>query len=639
MPLLEHNQTTLDDVEKFAEAGINCCVVNACGSGKTSIMSEFIKHHPNSLITILTKQGNAKEYYHRKNEIFAEENVRIRTYSKMYLDYKNNKLDDYDSEYLLVDEAHYVGASNWKKAFMAILEKYRPICIGLTATPQRFEDQGTDHTIIKEFFDGYSVGNFTASDLQKKGVFIEPEYVLSIENLLTTVYNQLNKVAEADISEELKLKYIKKLENIKTDWENNSRPDIILKKYLPNYMYKEQCNRILVYVSDTTTLPKKRNNINKIVQSIFPDKTIKSYDYTYKSNEKSIKEYLEEDDTYIKIIYSIDKIMETIHIDDLNIAIMLRPSVSNRIITQQFGRINSINNKNKSLIIDMVDNLNNLKEIDKYVYDYTKEHNSDAQFTVALPHINRYYNVFSKIDTELQKYIYYTYKNVTATIIDLCYIFLRDTDTVRDYINKGYSIKDAIEQTPIRFKIEKSSNITECVLTEEEKEYVIGNLSRIDSISERFNLDEDQKQDLLLNYMYKIHNLLDKNISKHRVTMYSINCIKRLAIKLARSKYIDSIRTCFIDDLDIDNMIEFIQDDIPIPFDTKTFEELLKNHLSELEFNVIYEYYGIKDGRQKTLGEVGNMHGVSGERIRHIIIRAFKKCNISKNKFKQANLI
>ena len=105
--MLTHNQITLQEVETFSKAGLNCCVVNACGSGKTSIMSEFIKNHPKSTFTVLTKQKNAKNYYCNKNTIFDGANVCIRTYSKMYRDFVDMSLDDYNTDYILVKEENF----------------------------------------------------------------------------------------------------------------------------------------------------------------------------------------------------------------------------------------------------------------------------------------------------------------------------------------------------------------------------------------------------------------------------------------------------------------------------------------------------------------------------------------------------
>ena len=179
--LLTHNQTTLNELEKFISKGQDCCVVNPCGSGKTSVMSEFVKLHSDSKMVIFTKQKNASDYYRRMDPIF--DTMEICTYNRMLLDYKNHETDKYKADFYIVDEAHYIGADKWSEAFMFLCQKYNPILVGFTATPQRFEDQGTDETIVTSFFSGNSAGNYTSKQLQKEGVFTEPEYILSPWNL------------------------------------------------------------------------------------------------------------------------------------------------------------------------------------------------------------------------------------------------------------------------------------------------------------------------------------------------------------------------------------------------------------------------------------------------------------------------
>lgn len=650
--MLTHNQITLQEVETFSKAGLNCCVVNACGSGKTAIMSEFIKNHPKSTFTVLTKQKNAKNYYCNKNTIFEGANVCIRTYSKMYRDFVDMSLDDYNTDYILLDEAHYVGASNWRRAFETIISTYHPICIGLTATPQRYEDQGTENTIIKEFFDDNVAGNYSAKDLQRMGVFIEPEYVLSIYNLNAIINDKMDRILDSDLSDKNKKNLLNKLNNVVTTWETHSKPELIFAEYLPKFMYKDKCNRILVYVANVNELPKKSADINRIISNLFKDKTIKSYEYTYKTNEKPLKEFLEEDETYIKIIYSIDKVMETVHIDDLNIAIMLRPSVSNRIITQQFGRINSINNKNKALIIDMVDNLTNLKEANQYMSSTITQQigvENKSKVNIQIPHITGYYRVFDLIENSLKASKYFTYQNVTASLKDLCLIFLRNYHTVKDYIDKGSTINEAMELTPL-----KNFNMTSQVLyddiedydfsmSEKEKDYAVANMSIVEHLAKKYHIDDDAKQNLYVYYCYKINKYMQKVKAPHELRQMVSSTTRSYCIRLLRNKYIRSIMYCSydeaVDKIDTDNEDLPVRQNSLIKNNTISLSEVSVEHeelIAEIqkrttpkEFNIICLYFGLIDGHEYTLEEIGRNYDVSRERIRQLLEKGLKKIRTS----------
>ena len=124
--------------------------------------------------------------------VFSLENVAITTFTKMCMDFKvGRNAEWYKADYYLIDEAHYLGAEKWGAAFKHLFGMYHPVLIGFTATPQRFEDQGTVNTIVDQFFDGNSAGNYTSSQLEKAGVFTEPEYILSIHNIDEIVAGRL----------------------------------------------------------------------------------------------------------------------------------------------------------------------------------------------------------------------------------------------------------------------------------------------------------------------------------------------------------------------------------------------------------------------------------------------------------------
>ena len=76
---MEHNERTLEQVEQFVSKHQDCCVVNPCGSGKTSVMAAFIKNHIDKTFVIITKQKNAANYYVQRDPIFSNTNIKIRT--------------------------------------------------------------------------------------------------------------------------------------------------------------------------------------------------------------------------------------------------------------------------------------------------------------------------------------------------------------------------------------------------------------------------------------------------------------------------------------------------------------------------------------------------------------------------------
>lgn len=638
MKLLNHNQKTLEEVKDFTSQGLNCCVVNPCGSGKTSIMAQFIEDNPVSTFTIITKQKNAAQYYQQKSKVFSEHRVSIMTFNKMMNDFKAKEIENYNTDYLLIDEAHYIGANKWRDAFTSITEKYKPIIIGFTATPQRYEDQGTDNDIIMEFFDGHSAGNFSTKQLEKDGVFVEPEYVLSIYNLQSIIDKKIVQIEDSDLDDDEKEPIYQKLDALLNKWNNESKPEKIFAEYLPNFMYKDICNRILVYVSDITELPAKKRYIDNALRNIFPDKSITSYTYTYKTSENELRKFLKEDKrSDIKVLYSIDKIMETIHIDDLRIVIMLRPSVSNRIITQQFGRINNIINRNKPIIIDMVDNLSNISYStadDKKEYDKS-DTNCSSKKSLYMPHISYCAEVFSNIDKVLSRFQYFQYQDFTGTLKDICEVYRKRYEEVRELI-KTHTLEESLQlASSINTKITQNIfddtdtvNEKDFKLNEEQCKYAENTIYIVDDFIKRRNInDDDWIQRLYLYFLHCVYNTdgkFDKDfIRKQRLQ----SCLRERYIKMHKHRLIrDSL---FID------LYEYIKDDtmsynnVKYELGSKIFLELtdslLKNKLSELDQEIIQKRYGLYDKKCETLEQIAKNLHVTKERIRQRELKALTK--------------
>ena len=52
---------------------------------------------------------------------------------------------------------------------------------------------------------------------------------------------------------------------------------------------------------------------------------------------------------------------------------------------------------------------------------------------------------------------------------------------------------------------------------------------------------------------------------------------------------------------------------------------MFDSYLTERERKILYLYYGLDDGEERTLEEIGSLLGVTRERIRQIRNRAFEK--------------
>ncbi|MEX0836851.1 MAG: RNA polymerase sigma factor RpoD/SigA, partial [Gemmatimonadota bacterium] len=68
-----------------------------------------------------------------------------------------------------------------------------------------------------------------------------------------------------------------------------------------------------------------------------------------------------------------------------------------------------------------------------------------------------------------------------------------------------------------------------------------------------------------------------------------------------------------------------IEEDIEDAARREFLESMFETYLTERERKILYLYYGLDDGEERTLEEIGTLLGVTRERIRQIRNRAFEK--------------
>ena len=639
----KHNEQTYQEVMRFVKQGAPCCVVNPCGSGKTEIVTKLLEDMPDKSFLMVTKQKNAKEYYLQRSELFSR--VTILTYSKVLSCVKNEDFSVLCADVYIVDEAHYLGAKKWGAAFQKLVDLYKPLMIGLTATPQRYEQQGTDKSIVTDWFDGNIAGNFTCVDLQKQKVFIEPEYVLSLYNLDEELEKRRDYLAESGFPEDKVEQLSAALDKIERDWLNESCPSVAIQQCVPRYLYKEHSNRIVVFVDSLDRLPEYKRVVGTALREM-TDKRVVEYEYHYRTTEQPFKTFLKDNKgTYIKVLYTIDKVMETIHIDDLAIAIMLRPSVSNKIITQQFGRLNNSRAKHKSLILDMVGNLDRLNAVvrmscPKHLSDNAVE-NKKYMSMFNFNYISKSQSLFQKIDlalpTEPERY---EYKGMYGTVRTLSKICCRDEDCVASLIEKGFSIDMAIEHAPLSMSLHNVQHVEGSTLmrkvdiqtlTDEEQELVQRYLPSVQRFIERKHItDIDFQQDLYMMLFYSAKKAGETNRDFVQVLLCNLGSFY---IRECRRRYVRDNLCSYIMDCKPEVTKQVFKDSCKQP---TVLQEVayncLRDEIMEVldtltvrERKVMVYRYGLDGNGEKSLADVGRLFDVTMERVRQIEAKALRK--------------
>ena len=618
--MLEHNIKTYEELKNYTNNGKNCCVVNPCGSGKTSIIARYIKDNSDKKIVLVTHQGNAKGYYHSKDSCFNT--VKIVTYNKLHNLVSSNDFSSLNADTYIFDEAHYMGAKLWSKDIESIISRYNPLLIGVTATVQRLEYQGTEHTIVDEFFNGNSAGNFTSKNLQKVGVFQEPEYVLSLLNVDELIEEYRERVEESYLSDKVKNGYYEKLDKIEDYWSDCASPEKVLKEKLPSYMYKKNCNRIVVYARNIEESYNNQKYIVGVLQSIFKNKKITSYVYNSKVSESVLKDFLKEDDSYIKVIVAVNKFSETLHLDDLYVAIMMRPSISNIVITQQFGRLNNIGSDKKPIIFDFVNNLSVLEYLSSYqMKEFHNRKNKDNRYIgikFNISYIKKFQDVFKMLDKTLKDVKYYEYDGFRGTLRDIAKINFCISEDLINLVESGVDLEDAVslsQRTNIQFIHYKRRNIKN-PLTDEQRKLFDKYKSTVDRFVKRRGItDDDIVQELYYEALYIISEF-DMN-SNCYLSALIINAIKNRYIYVLRYRKYNQLNTT-------ERQVEgYYEKDLDFELVRTDLREFL-NCLDDRSKEIMMLYCGFY-GEPMIQSEIAKKYGLSKNRISQLMKKSLAK--------------
>jgi RNA polymerase sigma factor (sigma-70 family) len=455
-----------------------------------------------------------------------------------------------------------------------------------------------------------------------------------VYDLPETVNRKIDQVIESSLDDSEKQQLCKRLNDVLNNWMQNSRPSHLMQKHLPEYMYKPSCNRILVYISSVEYATDRQQFIDSTLHEIFPGKTIKSYVYTYKTSEAPLHDFLAEDDTtYIKVLYSIDKIMETIHIDDLRILIMMRPSVSNRIITQQFGRVNSIANQNKPLILDMVDNLSVLNQ--KTLRDTEriprKAPTPKTHTNILVPTLTFYSNLFQSIDAAIKRAKYYTYHGFTGTLKEMCYVFDADYDEARNMLDT-HNIEDVMDSLSCSADYAENAvprhvkSDEDIALTSEQKEYAERNMHLVDNFIRNHNIeDEDMQQNLYLCYLQRVISTADHAFPYPAIRrMFVINAVRAKYLGLYRQSVKTSYQTVPWDEYTANDINTGTHSEITLAQISDAIDQVMSN-LQPRQRKVLSLRFGFTDGTEWTYAKIGKEMHCTGGRISQIAAKALRK--------------
>ena len=346
--------------------------VAATGTGKTylAVFDAALQVHPKKLLFVVHREDilrKAKESFDsvvptqdknykpgfftgtKKEKDSTYLFATIDTISRHYNEFSKDEFD-----YIVIDEAHHAAAESYQK----ILNYFKPkFLLGLTATPER-----TDGQDIFKLFDYQIATNIRLRDSLEKNL-ICPFHYFGIKDIDGIDYTTLKHKPDEDGY----------LDEVASMLMKSKRTEYIIEK-INYYGFDGDKAKCLGFCSTVKHAQFMADEFNKHFGE--GSAIALSGNDSISFRQQKILE-LEKDETKLSYIFSVDIFNEGIDIQKVNLVLMLRPTQSSIIYTQQLGRgLRKNEDKEYLTVLDFIGNYQKSFLISSV---FSKEQNPDKK--------------------------------------------------------------------------------------------------------------------------------------------------------------------------------------------------------------------------------------------------------------------
>lgn len=319
MALLKHNVTVYKELEEKLQASDNALLIHGTGMGKSFILLEHLMtlSKDTRVLYVVPKTAIIENFTSYKEYEELKVSVDFCTYNKFASEeIANETLDQYDL--FIFDEAHHLGSDLYGKNALIILNTIKKGCnkkvIGLTATNRR--EDGID---IADYFSETILGVSILEGI-RQGLIPPFEYLICGNDAV----DQLG-VGEKITDYRQIIEYEEALPLLSETIEKNLK-----KKWI---CFFTNINELEIY--------------ENFIKSMFPDdyKVIK----ISSRHDTSISEVFDHDKV---VILSVDKLIEGIHLPNIEGILLFRKVGSLPVFQQILGRLVHVGSPTPPLILD-----------------------------------------------------------------------------------------------------------------------------------------------------------------------------------------------------------------------------------------------------------------------------------------------
>ena len=360
LELFEHNRIAYESALSMLKENGRAAIVHPTGTGKSFIGFKLAEDNPQAAVCWLSPSE-----YIFKTQIenlraagaAQPQNIRFFTYAKLMM-MDDAAIEDIRPDYIVLDEFHRCGAQMWGDGAQRLLAAYpqAPV-LGLSATNIRYLDNQRD--MADELFDGNIASEMTLGEAIVRGILAPPTYVVSIYSCQKDIERYQSRISSAKNSA-VRDAAQKRLDALRRALEKSEGLDIVFQKHITNANGK-----YIIFCSGVEHLKEIACHIPEWFGRVCGGADIHLYQ-AYADDpgtSQAFAAFKTDGRQGLKLLLCIDMLNEGDHIDDIAGVILFRPTVSPIVYKQQIGRALSAGSREKTVIIDVVNNIENLYSV------------------------------------------------------------------------------------------------------------------------------------------------------------------------------------------------------------------------------------------------------------------------------------
>ena len=360
--LFEHNEKAYHAAVRMMEQYGKAAIVHPTGTGKSYIAFKLIEDNPEKVVIWLSPSEyifkTQLESLKRNDPDFPLANVHFYTYAKLMCCTEGQlaEIAGLQPSYIILDEFHRAGAECWGESTVALLK----LCpeaklLGLTATNIRYLDNNRD--MAEELFDGRVASDMTLGEAIVRGILPAPNYV-------TTVYQYQKTLA----------KYQARVDNLRTPGIQDANQKYLdaLRRALEQadgldrvfaHHITNKCGKYIVFCASKEHMDEMVPHVPEWFAGVNPDVVVYQAYSDDPNTDKAFSDFKTDTSNRLKLLFCIDMLNESVHVEGISGVILFRPTISPIIYKQQIGRALTAGDNTTPIILDVVNNFEGLASI------------------------------------------------------------------------------------------------------------------------------------------------------------------------------------------------------------------------------------------------------------------------------------